>query len=139
MQQKEIKDLLKSREIKVTNNRLLLLEVLANENKAVGRSKLQKLINCDRVTLYRTINTLIDAGIIHKAHTGSDDVYYAMCKHTNCSHLAHQHKHIHFKCKECMDIKCVETSKELVVQLPNFTIDEVNIEVTGICNQCQQN
>lgn len=137
MQEKEFEFLLRSRGVKATSKRLLLLDIIANENNAIARSKLQKkLINFDRVTLYRTINTLIDRGIIHVAHIGNDDIYYAMCKHTNCSHLAHQHKHIHFKCSSCSKIKCVETSEEVLVKLPNFRIDEVNIEVAGVCNEC---
>ncbi|MGY5351235.1 Fur family transcriptional regulator [Wenyingzhuangia sp. IMCC45533] len=132
----QIKELLKDRGLKVTAKRVELLNIVIAQSSAIPRSELQrKLSKIDRVTLYRTLNSLLDSGIIHIAHTSNDDVYYAMCKH-HCNSEKHIHKHLHFKCTVCNDVKCVETFEEINIKLPNFSVEDVNIEVTGVCDVC---
>ncbi|NIJ45518.1 Fur family ferric uptake transcriptional regulator [Wenyingzhuangia heitensis] len=129
-------DLLRDRNLKATPKRLELLTVIANYNSAIPYSELQKkLKHFDRVTLYRTLNALLDSGIIHKASVSTDDTYYAMCKEY-CTTECHNHKHVHFKCVECLEVSCVDTTNTIQIQIPNVKIQQVDIEVSGVCEKC---
>jgi len=129
-------DLLKDRGLRVTPKRLELLMLIANYDSAIPYSVIQKkLKGFDRVTLYRTIKALLDNAIIHKATVTTDDVYYAMCKHY-CSNAGHKHKHVHFKCLECLEVSCVEVSNTIAIDIPNVVIKEVAVEISGVCARC---
>ncbi|WP_068825059.1 Fur family transcriptional regulator [Wenyingzhuangia fucanilytica] len=129
-------DLLRDRNLKATPKRIELLNVVASYSSAIPYSEIQsKLNHFDRVTLYRTINALLDGGIIHKASVSSDEVYYAMCKEY-CTSECHNHKHVHFKCLECMEVSCVDVTNPLQIQIPNVIIKQVEIEVSGVCEKC---
>ncbi|MDO6738866.1 Fur family transcriptional regulator [Wenyingzhuangia sp. 2_MG-2023] len=132
----EFAELLRDRNLKATPKRLELLSVVAKYNSAIPYSELQKsLHHFDRVTLYRTLNALLDGGIVHKASVSNEEVYYAMCKHY-CSSEGHHHKHVHLKCKECLEVSCVEAKNTIVIDIPNVEIDNVEIEVQGTCSKC---
>ena len=136
---KDIKfiELLRNRNLKATPKRIELLTVIANYGSAMPYGEVQKVLkHYDRVTLYRTINALLDGGIIHKASVSGDDVYYAMCKEYCTSHT-HNHKHIHFKCTECLEVSCVNSKTPIVVEIPNVLVKNVEVEVMGICSKCK--
>ena len=92
----------------------------------------------DRVTLYRTLNVLEEKGILHKAYTENNETYFAICT-SNCTTAEHDHKHIHFKCEKCMVVKCVKPQNSIEIDLPNFQINSLNVEVSGVCDNCLVN
>ena len=75
-----IKKLLKTRNLKATELRMALLEIMSNLGKAVSYQEIQNsLINFDRITLYRTLNTFIERGILHKIILEDHQSFYALC------------------------------------------------------------
>ena len=67
MTKANIKKLLRTRNLKATELRLVLLKIISSFNKAVSYQEIQNsLIKFDRVTLYRTLNTFVERGILHK-------------------------------------------------------------------------
>ncbi len=128
---------LKNRKLKLTPTRVDLLEYMNDYKTAVPASSIQKeFINNDRVTLYRTIQTLLEKGIIHKAYVNSEETYYALCG-TNCTSHKHIHNHVHFKCISCEAVTCEHLSKEVEIVLPDFNIQQISINLTGLCKSCQ--
>ena len=134
----KFRDLLKSRSLKATSNRLKLLEYLQSYETAMPYSQIQKSMKpMDRVTLYRTLNTLLGQGIIHQAFRDNNETYYALCGH-RCSEHAHHHEHIHFSCNVCKEVTCQEIHQKIEIDLPNFEIDKVSIVVKGTCQKCTE-
>ena len=134
--EKTIKELLHKRELKATHNRIDLLSNLNKFGSAMPYSAIQKsLKGIDRVTLYRTLQTLSDKGIIHKAATIDNEDYYAICGHS-CNSQDHNHNHVHFKCNDCNTITCENMQEEVIITLPNYAIDSVSINVNGKCKNC---
>ena len=128
-------ELLRKRSLRATTQRLDVLKVIDTYGKAIPYSLLRKsLQDLDRVTLYRTINTLLDSGIIHKAMVDSGETYYALCN-ISCSSHAHHHEHVHFKCEDCQEVTCVETSFP-PIDIPGYQIEAIKIEATGKCQNC---
>lgn len=133
---KTIKELLNKRELKATNNRIDLLSNLDKFGSAMPYSAIQKsLKGRDRVTLYRTLQTLSDKGIIHKAATIDNEDYYAICG-LSCTSQDHVHNHIHFKCNDCNTITCENMEEEVIISLPHHTIDSISININGKCKNC---
>ena len=129
-------DLLKSHDLRVTEKRIGVLRIIQGYGSAIPHSKIQELLKkFDRVTLYRTILTLVESGIIHKIQVEDQEVFYALCGQT-CNTQEHHHEHIHFHCSECETVSCVEPMKQLQVQLEGYHIMQVNIQVNGVCAEC---
>lgn len=136
-QQSATKSLLRARNLKATPTRVGLLQVISAYNAAMPYSAIQSALKgTDRITLYRTLNKLLEKGIIHKAHTTTDETYYAMCGAT-CTDEAHYHNHVHFRCTTCQAVTCESLPQEVSLTLPNFTIDSVHISLTGVCKNCK--
>lgn len=134
---KTIQDLLSERSLKVTKVRVQVLELIQSYDAAIPFSKIQEECKeLDRVTLYRTIQTLLEKGIIHKAYTDNNNTFYALCGHS-CSPDQHAHNHVHFECTKCGQITCEELPKEVKIHLPNFQIESTEIHLTGLCEKCK--
>lgn len=136
MSEESIKEYLRERALKATPIRVGLLSLLSERESAIPYSEIQEnLKSFDRVTLYRTLNALIDGGIVHKASTSGDETYYALCSQ-KCSKHCHKHEHIHFKCTACHEVSCVHIEQAIKISIPNFQIEEVSVEVKGVCDKC---
>jgi Fur family transcriptional regulator, ferric uptake regulator len=92
----------------------------------------------DRVTIYRTLKTFVDNGLIHKVLDDVGGMKYAICK-AECNTIEHQHNHdhVHFKCSVCGQTSCLEAVVIPAIQLPiGYQKQEMNLLVQGICNNC---
>lgn len=137
MDKKEIRSLLNDKKLKATQTRIRLLDIIYKKNSAVSYSSIQKALKkTDRVTLYRTIQSLTKKGIIHKAFQDKKEVYYAVCG-TSCDDKNHNHDHAHFKCIECNTISCEDLVQPIEIQLADFNLHKVSINIEGVCKVCR--
>jgi Fur family ferric uptake transcriptional regulator len=128
--------ILKSRKLKKTTARVELLSAMMHYGSAMPFAKMQqKLGATDRITLYRTLKTLVDKGVIHKASFDQDETYYALCAST-CAHEAHQHDHIHFKCLKCASVSCIYLDESPQFSVKGLHIQSININAEGVCSAC---
>ena len=131
-----MESLLKSKKLSVTPFRVEVLSVLQKNESAVTLQTFEsKLTSYNRITLYRTLKSFIEKGIIHEIKIGGEENRYAICK-DKCGTNDHRHQHIHFKCEKCAEVTCADTSSFPNIDLPNFTIHAVEIQATGLCNKC---
>lgn len=129
-------NLLKLKKISETPFRKEVLAIFNKYNNAIPLTVIeQELETYNRITLYRTIKIFLEKGIIHEIALNGNESNYAICKE-ECNTAAHNHQHIHFKCKKCDVIYCVEIEKFPSITLPNYTIENVEIQATGICENC---
>jgi Fur family ferric uptake transcriptional regulator len=92
----------------------------------------------DKVTLYRTIATFEEKGLVHKILDESTLDKYALCGE-DCSSKQHQHEHIHFYCLKCGTSECLNEHIELQIKLPkNYSKTHSNFLISGICGKCQE-
>ena len=132
------KTLLHERNLKATSHRLNLLTTMQTYQSAMPYSAIQESMqSIDRVTLYRTIESLKEQGLIHKAYQENNEIYYAICD-ANCSTGLHKHDHIHFKCIQCETVTCEQTTDSLNISIPDFQIKKISINLEGVCKDCQQ-
>ena len=133
----DFKDLLHERNLKATNPRLNLLMHMYNYKSAMPYSAIQDSMKpIDRVTLYRTLESLQSQGIIHKAYQENNETYFAMCG-VSCKKNEHSHDHIHFKCTSCELVTCEKLKKAVTISIPEYQINRTSIFLEGICKMCK--
>ena len=101
--------------VRITPARVNVLAALLSAERAFSHQDVQDaLAGMDRVTLYRALDCLTDAGLAHKI-AGDDRVfrYSAGADHGHAMasehHLTPQHhQHGHFKCTRCAKVFCLD-------------------------------
>ena len=136
----EVKQLLKDHSLRLTQSRGDVISVFLDKNVAVSHGDIESEIDgkYDRVTIYRTLKSFIDKGLIHKVLDDNGATRYALC-HDNCSEAEHKHNHIHFKCQKCDETTCLDLVDIPNVKLPQgYEEIESNYLISGICKKCNQ-
>lgn len=148
--------------VRATQARVLVLSALTHSPNAMSHQDLQDDLpdDMDRVTLYRALECLTEAGLAHKI-AGDDRIFrfsvgaeHSECHHAGKPHAPHQHGH--FKCTECLRIFCLDGTSEagllesvLPTSIKNplqnalqqtlgqgFESHDVELTIKGWCAQC---
>lgn len=136
--QTSINDILKRNQLSVTDSRKKILELFQHANGALAHADIEKKTGeqFDRVTIYRTLQTFVEKGIIHTIPTADNSVLYALCK-DECSQGHHHDNHVHFICDDCGTAYCLEHTTIPPVNLPQgFVQKQADVVLSGICNKC---
>lgn len=133
----QIEKILKRHHLRITQSRKEVLTMFYTTKFAISHSFLEvQLKNThDRVTIYRTLHTFLEQGIIHKVLDESGTNIYALC--ATCDTHAHAHDHVHFKCQLCMETNCIAEIDIPIIALPaGYIRKEIGILIQGICAKC---
>ncbi|PSR56626.1 transcriptional repressor [Adhaeribacter arboris] len=124
--------------IRPTAMRLLVLDYLLQQTAAVSLNNLETyFLRSDRVTLYRTLKTFEEKGLVHRIEDGSGSVKYALCPE-DCSTQEHHDLHVHFYCTQCRETFCLPRSHIPEISLPEkFQTQEISLIVKGVCATCR--
>lgn len=136
---KQISHILKRNELSVTDSRKRILELFIANNGALAHGDIEKKTGekFDRVTIYRTLQSFLDKGIIHSIPTADNSIRYALCK-DDCSKGHHHDNHIHFVCVACGNTTCLDEVHIPEVALPSgFRSEQIEVVVSGKCKDCQ--
>lgn len=138
-QMQEAEKVLAEKSVRITPMRLLVLEALIKQKGSVGLSEMEQLLpRSDRVTIYRTLKTFSQNGIVHPIESGTTEVKYALCS-AFCSANEHFDKHPHFHCRKCDQIICLETAEISSLQIPSgYQAEEITMIVKGVCASCNK-
>lgn len=90
----------------------------------------------DRATIYRTLNTFLEKGIIHKIPGEDSVIRFALCP-DECEDGHHHHEHVHFRCTKCDTTSCLDEVSDVNIQLPpGYTKSDANYLIVGVCANC---
>lgn len=140
MDQKQLADILRVHELRKTKIRLDILEYLQTHEYAISQPELEKHFGetYNRVSIYRTLSSFENNGIIHSVLDESGVQKFAVCKN-HCKNEKHYDKHIHFKCRICEKTVCLYNTELPNFKLPTgFAVQEIKCLVEGICEKCSQ-
>lgn len=135
----QIDDMLKRNQLSITDSRKKILGLFLNQPAAISHGDIERKMGekFDRVTVYRTLQTFLDKGIIHSIPTADNVVRYALCK--DCSAGHHHDNHVHFICTECGHTVCLEETSIPAVRLPKgYVSTQVEMVVSGVCKSCRE-
>jgi Fur family ferric uptake transcriptional regulator len=136
---RQIQQVLKRNQLSVTDSRSKILELFLQQSGALAHADIEKKSGAsfDRVTVYRTLQTFVEKGIIHTIPTADNSILYALCK-DECSEGHHHDHHVHFVCELCSNTICLEDITVPEVKLPaGYEATQVEVVVNGVCKDCK--
>jgi Fur family ferric uptake transcriptional regulator len=132
--------LLKQNGLSKTSGRLAILDLFIDAGQALSHAAIEEQLhqNFDRVTIYRTLQTFVEKGIVHQIPTTDNTILYALCKE-QCQDGHHHDNHVHFICIKCDKTNCLEEVIVPLVKLPRgFQPGHTAMLVKGVCRDCRK-
>ena len=130
---------LRTTSVRATDARIKVLAALLGARYAFSHQDIQDtLVDMDRVTLYRALDSLTDAGLAHKI-AGDDRVFRYNAGTEELAHGKHQtqqHQHGHFKCTRCAKVFCIDNVDEQL--LTANTKQNINPSAATLRQQLQK-
>ena len=129
-------DILKDAEMKVTKNRVAVLDLLITSGKPLSvEDVFKKLKKADQVTVYRILNQFVLKGIVYQTDFRSGKAYFEF----------QDHHHHHIVCKGCGDLEevdiCLSNNFIKKVQVNSSKFKKVSdhaLEFFGLCSKCDK-
>ena len=137
--QTAISAILKKNQLSVTDSRRKILELFLENPSALEHRDIEEKSGekFDRVTIYRTLQTFVEKGIVHTIPTSDNSVHYALCK-DECFEGHHYDNHVHFVCDKCQTTYCLDGIVVPDVKLPaGFKPTQIDVVVNGLCKNCE--
>jgi Fur family ferric uptake transcriptional regulator len=127
---------------RLTQPRVAVLAMLMAANHAISHHEVAAGVATrqpiDRVTVYRVLDWLVDAGIAHRI-AGDDRVWRFMLSRDHAGSKPEvKHQHAHFTCNQCGQTFCLNDLPARVnFKLPDgFKSSEVDVKIRGACAHC---
>jgi len=124
--------------LKNTRLRHAVLLLLMNTEKGLSHQDISKALNIDfdRVTLFRTLHSFEEHGILHKIIDPNGTAKYA---YSTPDTEEKEHAHAHFICLKCEHIFCLDDIFPLQsVKVPRgFRKKTLDVQVKGFCKDCE--
>lgn len=127
---------------RVTGARLAIIECIANTKLPLTAKELyenlQDKTKVDQVSVYRTLETLLELDLIHQVFPSGG---YIPCFHLSCE----QSYHILTRCSQCNSIEEMHIPVDKVEPLINFLKSKKKfypdthlIQINGVCSDCKK-
>ncbi len=136
---KRIDNLLGSAKLRRTGPRVAILGVLLGARRP--QTAEQIAVNLapaapDKVTIYRTLESLVAAGLVHKAFLQERTWHFELAR--NCTE---SQCHPHFTCTNCGDMQCLTEMSLPMAKSPHkgFVIGRQRVQLEGLCPKCNPN
>lgn len=136
--EERVNQILQKKQLRNTPARRVLLEIFLSKGYALSHGELEVLTNdlFDRVTIYRTLKTFEESGVVHEVLDNQSRVKYSLCA-AECQDHTHYDNHLHFKCESCEHTYCLPQTVAPQVTVPqNYQAKQVQVLVTGLCASC---
>jgi Fur family transcriptional regulator, ferric uptake regulator len=122
--------------LKQTAGREALLKVLLNAGKPLSHKEIcaeLQTLRYDPVSVYRSLETFIASGIVHRVEDENRTWMFALCTCDGGSHC-----HPHFFCRSCGKCECLKGYQmpEIPGLQDRYIVEEKRFYVKGICGTC---
>lgn len=134
---KELEKILVEHALRKTPLRYKILSVLKNAAHALSQPEIENEIeeDLDRITVYRTLKSFEEKGIIHRVFDIWGTAKFAFSivsgeSETNANHL-------HFNCTNCKHVFCLQSYKLPNLNFPlGFKAENISLSAQGLCKEC---
>jgi Fur family ferric uptake transcriptional regulator len=129
-------EILQQHQIKKTSPRVAIIQALQKSSFPLTEVDIKNEMGdlYDRITFYRSVQTMLEVGIIHRIIVDHVTVKYALnqCDKGHCHHTSHAH----FYCRVCNELTCLNET-EVQANIPKGYIqEELELLIRGVCKQC---
>jgi Fur family ferric uptake transcriptional regulator len=133
----QVDKLLRSAKLKRTGPRRTVLSALVGAKRPITQEEIaaKKGANGpDKVTIYRILEILIDAGLVHKVYLSQRAQHYELAD--NCTE---RQCHPHFTCISCGETFCMTEMALPMAKSPykGFRIAHQQVRLEGLCPVCK--
>lgn len=132
--------MLENHHLRRTPVRDKVLGLFMGKPHALTHSDIEQVLSgeFDRVTIYRTLTSFLEKGLVHKIPAENGQTRYALCN-DGCGEEVHRHSHVHFSCNDCGQTFCLEHVHIPSINLPaGYTFTELNYLASGTCQTCNK-
>jgi len=129
--------IIRRKNLSITDSRKKILSLFLTHKDALTHADIEKKAGekFDRVTVYRTLQTFVEKGIVHTIPTADNAILYALCK--DCDEEHHHDDHVHFVCRNCNTTICLDDVVSPEINLPaGYIAEDVQVVLNGICKDC---
>jgi Fe2+ or Zn2+ uptake regulation protein len=132
-------DLLNLAKLRRTNPRVAILGVLLDADKPLTQDQISTELGGDapdKVTIYRTLESFISTGLVHRAFLHGRVWHFELAG--NCTE---EQCHPHFTCTNCGDTHCFTGVSMPMARSPEkgFVIGHQRVQLEGYCPKCNPN
>ena len=132
----KIAKILKNSRLRKTHARAAVLEALFLAKKPQTAEQIAAKLGIkspNKVTIYRTLESLIKAGFVHKAYTSERKWHFEPTHHRR-----EEQNHPHFVCNGCGATRCLTNWSAPMAKVPwkGFVIHHQQIKLEGLCPSC---
>jgi len=128
--------ILKTAKLYRTECREAILKVLLKADKPLNQKQITQRLGkkrFDKVTIYRTLESFCEAGLVHKAFMQKRAWHFESAQ--DCSEIQ---CHPHFTCTNCGDTHCLTEMTLPMAKSPHkgFVIRRQQVRLEGLCPAC---
>ena len=146
--QEKFKEMLKEKGLKVTNQRLLVLQVLAEHgDEHMTAEDIFELVKEDYpeiglATIYRTVQLLLDMQLVDRIMLDDGCVRYEIADFLD-EQEGHRHHHHHLICTECGSVSAfrddlLEDLEAYIEKETGFQVTDHELKFYGVCRKCRE-
>lgn len=143
--QEKFKEMLREKGLKVTNQRLLVLEVLANNcDRHMAAEDIYESVRAEYpeiglATVYRTVQLLFEMQLVDKINLDDGRVRYEIGRLVDGEAKHHHH---HLICRECGKVisfndDLLEELEDQIEEKLGFHVLDHELKFYGKCKECQ--
>lgn len=145
MDQEVYKDMLRKKGLKVTNQRMLVLEIMAGHpGEHLTAEEIYDLARkaypeIGLATIYRTVQVLVDLSVIDKVSFDDGFARYELGGLEN----EPKHHHHHAICNRCGKVfsfegDLLDTLEQALMDKLGFFVTDHEVKLYGICRECRE-
>lgn len=133
-------DFLRERGLRVTASRLAVLEEIFSQHGHIDVEQLrqgleEKGAKASRATVYRTLDLLVESGMVRRYHLGRDHQHY--------EHIHAGQQHEHLICTDCGRVvefvsPGIAALQREICRAHDFEPRHHNLQIFGLCRACAQ-
>ena len=145
MNEEKVKDLLREKGLKVTSQRLMVLNILsAHGDEHLTVEEIYDLAQEESpeiglATIYRTVQVLLELHVIEKVTFDDGFARYEL----NGEETGSGHRHHHAICTQCGKVYSLETDlldtlEKQVFESLGFEVTDHEVKLYGLCSACRR-
>jgi len=117
----DIEQLIKNKNIKLTNARVEIINILKEAKKPLSYEEIKQNISMDKATFYRNVSLFEKEDLINSFESNDKKRYFEL----------KQKPHAHFVCIICNKMECVP---KVSIELEGYEVN--NVIINGKCKNC---
>ena len=127
---------LKNARLYCTEPRLAILQILMQAARPLRQDQIAEQLTVralNKVTVYRTLESLIEVGLVHRAFTYGRAWYFELADHCT-EHQCHPH----FTCTNCGVTHCLTDILLPMAKISQkgFVVNRQQVRLEGLCPAC---